>query len=975
MSNQVRNHFSVLALLVAAGSATGCSDAAPHTSDVNPSSAKVQSAQTKASSGGERSARESRHDDDWCGDRGLAATFLGRYETQLSDLESSGETAALKRNRLFVTSAQAVALDVVDVSNVAAPRLMTRVDLSSYGPSIQSVDVSSRGLVAVAVAAAKKTDPGTVVLLDEQGILLKSVAVGSLPDMVKFTSNGRKLVVVNEGEPDCYGAGCTDPEGTVSIVDVHPLRKNPEVRTVGFANVVLPAGVRIFGPGATQAQDIEPEYVTILDDDRTAYVTLQENNAIAVIDLQAATVLEVRSLGYKDFSAPAKTTTFELEQLPSIGATAAGQELTLGGFSGLFFEGKTNEGKLHFVTVTDRGPNGESLGGQRPFLLPQFTPRIVRLVVDPHIGQVKIVEQIKLKHGDGTPMTGLPNTAVAGGTGNAAHNDEIPIDLFGNVLPLDRTGGDFEGVVVAPDGTFWVCDEYRPAIYHFDAAGILLARLIPIGSHAAAGLAVPAAGTAGELGLEVLPSVLGQRRQNRGFEAIAQQGGKLYAFVQSPLRNPTSVSNSTLNDLRNVRLVEVDTTTFATRQFLYAMDNATAVNTDDTRADKIGDMTALPDGGFMVVERDDDSAPADPPETIAKKVYAFSLKGATDITSLDMVYGDKSLDQMTSSELSAVGVKPIAKVLHTDLVQAGYSSVQKVEGLAFIDATTFAVINDNDFGVAAIDIDLATGTFAHADGYQPDPVVLGIVKSQGLDASDKDNVVNIRNWNVYGMYQPDAVANFTAGGRSYLVTANEGDARDYSGFAEEVRVKSIAASYSNVPGASDDLQLGRLTVTSVPPAGDLSRPYVFGTRSFSIWDTATGAQIWDSGAEFESITAGFAPAFFNSNNSSNDFDTRSDNKGPEPEGVATGRIGGRTYAFVGLERIGGVMVYDVTAPAVPRFVKYLNTRSFEGSVVGPESGPEVVRFVPKQDSPIHHPMLVVSNEISGTVTLWGLETE
>lgn len=215
-------------------------------------------------------------------------------------------------------------------------------------------------------------------------------------------------------------------------------------------------------------------------------------------------------------------------------------------------------------------------------------------------------------------MTGLPNTAIIG-DGNTPHNDEVPVDLFGNVLPLDPLGGDFEGIVVADDGSFWLADEYRPAIYHFDSRGRLIHRYIPLGTHAAAGAAVPAPGTAGLYGVEALPAVLAQRRQNRGFEAIAMQDGKLYAFVQSPARNPASLSNGTLNGLKNIRVVEFDPATLATRQFLYVMDNPAAVSAGDSRADKIGDAAALPGGGFLVVERDDDAQPEDPGATITKR--------------------------------------------------------------------------------------------------------------------------------------------------------------------------------------------------------------------------------------------------------------------------------------------------------------------------------------------------------------------
>jgi len=898
----------------------------------------------------------------------LSLEPLGRYDTGLiqAGQDTAGETAALRGDRLYVTNADDVSLDIVDVSNPAEPSLLRRVSLAAYGGSVTSVAVSSKNLIAVALAAAAKTDPGSVVFLTPAGRVIRSATVGALPDMVTFTPDGKKVLVANEGEPDCYGAGCTDPEGTVSIIRVVPMLPRLPVQTVRFGAVPMPDGVRIFGPGATPAQDIEPEYITIDPTGARAFVTLQENNAIAEIDIHAARVTRVRALGFKDFDPVPAAASFEVTGLPGIGATAAGQALSLGGFSGLFYEGETDDGKLKFVTHTDRGPNGEPTGALRPFLLPDFSPRIVRLELDRATGQVTVTGQIALRLPDGSPLTGLPNTAIAGADANTPYNDEVPVDLHGNVLSTDPRGGDLEGVAVDTNGHFWMADEYRPAIYHFDSAGLLIERLVPIGTAAAAGA------PAGSFGTEVLPAVLAQRRQNRGFEAIALQDGKVYAFVQSPLRNPATLGNSALNAMRNIRVVEFDPVTQATRQFIYVMDNPTALNADDSRADKIGDAVAIPGGGFLVLERDDDAAPADAAAQITKKIYAFNLTDATDITGKDVIYGGKSLDQMSTGELAAVGVAPLAKVLHVDLAAAGYDKVQKIEGLAYIDANTLAVINDNDFGVAGISIDNEAGTFTLLPGYQPEPTLLGIVTTSGLDASDRDNLVNIRNWPVYGMYQPDAVASFTAGHRTYLITANEGDARDYDGFAEEVRARSARSSYPAAiqPVLNDNLQLGRLTVTNAPPGGDWSRPYVFGARSFSIWDAVTGAQVWDSGAQIEAHTAAAFPRNFNSNNDENVFDNRSDNKGPEPEGVAVGTVAGRSYAFVGLERIGGVMVYDVTDPAAPDFVQYVNPRSFDGDAVGPDSGPEVVRFIAANDSPTGSPMLVVANEITGTVTLW-----
>lgn len=484
----------------------------------------------------------------------IALRPLGTYVSGLADPAqeiTSAETAALRGGLMYVTNATDVSLDIVLVAYPRCPVRLRRVDLRGYGASVTSVDVSRHNLIAVAVDAFRKTDPGTVVFLTPGGRVVRTVQVGAGPDMVVFTPDGRRLLVANEGEPDCYGPGCTDPEGSVSVVDVVPRRNRLDVHTIGFGGLAIPAGVRIFGPGASPAQDLEPEYIAVSDDGRTAWVTLQENNAIARLDLDALSVTGIFPLGTKDHSLP----------------------------------------------------------------------------------------------------------------------------------------------------------------------------------------------------------------------------------------------------------------------------------------------------------------------------------------------------------------------------------------------------------------------------------------GQGLDPSDRDSAVQIAAWaNVRGMYQPDAIASFQVGGRVYLVSANEGDARDYAGFAEEARARGVPA-LAGIPGVGDNARLGRLTVTTSPPSGDLGNLYAFGARSFSIWDAASGGLVWDSGDQIEQVTAAAFPANFNCNNTSNGFDDRSDNKGPEPEGVAVGRVGGRTYAFVGLERIGGVVVYDVTVPAAPVFQQYFTTRDFAAATPGPDLGPEIVRFVEARQSPTGAPLLLIANEISGTVNLVALDAD
>ena len=553
-----------------------------------------------------------------------------------------------------------------------------------------------------------------MVFFDRQLRFLKAVNVGALPDMLTFSPSGRWLLVANEGEPnDAYSI---DPEGSVSVIDMRRgalgLRQI-DVRSARFAafnGAALDPSVRIFGPGATVAQDIEPEYIAVSHDSQTAWVTCQENNALAIIDIASATVTRIVGLGFKDHGAvkaDAEIYKFDFKAMPSIGATAAGQKLSLGGFSGLHFEGiDPKTGHHKFITHTDRGPNAEPSGIRRPFLLPNFAPEIVRFELNRKTSALKLTQRIQLKGETGVPLTGLPNTSI-GDDPNPPYNDEVPVDLMDKVQPIDPLGGDFEGLVVDPtDGTFWMVDEYRPAIYHFKSDGVLLKRFVPIGTAAAAGQ------LKGKFGEEVLPAILAQRRQNRGFEAIAYDNGKIYAFAQSPLRNPASLSNSALNLLQNIRVVEFDPKTLATKQYIYVLDNPDFGGEPNTRADKIGDAVSFGNGEFLVVERDDDSAPGDQPALIEKKIYRFNLAGATDVSTFTGTVGatGKTLEQLTISEMVANNIRPIGKVLHVDLNAVGYNKVQKVEGLTLIDSETLAVINDDDFGVANILVNPRDGT-------------------------------------------------------------------------------------------------------------------------------------------------------------------------------------------------------------------------------------------------------------------------
>lgn len=246
-----------------------------------------------------------------------------------------------------------------------------------------------------------------------------------------------------------------------------------------------------------------------------------------------------------------------------------------------------------------------------------------------------------------------------------------------------------------------------------------------------------------------------------------------------------------------------------------------------------------------------------------------------------------------------------------------------------------------------------------------------------LDASNDDGEINIQPWPVYGMYQPDGIESYEVNGNTYYVTANEGDSRDH----EEERIADVVLDPVVFPNAATlqlDENLGRLKISNFLGNTDFDPEfeelYSFGARSFTIWDEG-GNLVYDSGDWLEQITANQIPNEFNSTNDDNDsFDNRSDDKGPEPENLAIGEVDGNYYAFIGLERVGGIIIFNITNPNSPNFVQYINNRNFSAdaeSAAAKDLGPEGVKFIPADKSPIRNtPLLAVGNEVSGTTTVY-----
>jgi len=253
----------------------------------------------------------------------------------------------------------------------------------------------------------------------------------------------------------------------------------------------------------------------------------------------------------------------------------------------------------------------------------------------------------------------------------------------------------------------------------------------------------------------------------------------------------------------------------------------------------------------------------------------------------------------------------------------------------------------------------------------------------GLDPSNKDKGIHIAPWPVRGLYMPDGIAAYTVAGYTYLITANEGDAREFGRkedaayWTDEARVKDLRLDPEAFPDADKLKKKSRLgslkcvtTEGDIDNDGDYDQLYSFGARSFTIWDSSVH-RVWDSGDSFARLTSVIVPDFFNANEDKPGADSRSDDKGCEPESVVVGECYGRQFAFIALERTGSIMAYDVTAPLKPVFNYHVNPRSeLTNSNEKPDRSPEGLVFVGKADSPTGKPLLIAVFEVSGTIGVY-----
>ncbi len=402
-------------------------------------------------------------------------------------------------------------------------------------------------------------------------------------------------------------------------------------------------------------------------------------------------------------------------------------------------------------------------------------------------------------------------------------------------------------------------------------------------------------------------------------------------------------------------------------------------------------LTFTPDGSQVVIANEgepNNDYSIDPEGSVSIiSLPEFSLTSIpfTDFNMGESRFSELPLDKMVLDGYNASvaqSVEPEYVTMSKDGSEA-YVALQENNAIAVIDMATLTI--DRIFGLGFKDYS---------------------IPGNELDAGDKDSGVNIKNWPVMGIFMPDTITNMTFNDKTYLLTANEGDSREdwlenvtdqtsceSSGYFfengechDEVRVKDLVSDAgltlgTALVGIDNDENLGRLRAsyhtTFSKNGSTVDKVYAYGGRSFSIWDVETGVQVFDSGSDFERITALRFGEDFNNNNDEHDGESRSDDKGPEPEALAVGTINGHQYAFIGLERMGGIMVYDISNPFSPSYVQYINNRDFNiapsDTTDAGDLGPESIQFISADDSPNNQPLIIVGNEVSGTTTIYQVE--
>ncbi|WP_312993508.1 choice-of-anchor I family protein [Chryseobacterium flavum] len=377
-------------------------------------------------------------------------------------------------------------------------------------------------------------------------------------------------------------------------------------------------------------------------------------------------------------------------------------------------------------------------------------------------------------------------------------------------------------------------------------------------------------------------------------------------------------------------------------------------------------VTFTPDGTKVITANEgepNDAYTVDPEGTISVIDISGGISNLTqaNVTTLNFNSFDNQLTALTATGLRKIRTN---NTLSQDL-EPEYITISTDSQKAWV------TLQENN---AIAEVDLITKTITNIWGLGKKDMSL---PGNGFDASDNNGEILIANWPVKAYYIPDAVQNYKVGNTHYIVTANEGDEKDLSGYSERTTVGANGYSldtsvFPNSAILKASHNLGRFRVSSATGNTDGDAEFeeiaALGARSFSIFNTETKQRVYDSGDQFERYIAANHPLIFNTDNESNGIKNRSRAKGPEPEGVALGTINGQTFAFITLERTGGVMVYNITDPANPVFTDYKHSRTT--SAYGGDNGPEGIIYIAPENTTTGKGYVIIANEISGTLSMY-----
>lgn len=351
-------------------------------------------------------------------------------------------------------------------------------------------------------------------------------------------------------------------------------------------------------------------------------------------------------------------------------------------------------------------------------------------------------------------------------------------------------------------------------------------------------------------------------------------------------------------------------------------------------------ITFSPDGKYIMTANE-----GEPNDT-----YSLDPNGSVSIIDVSNNYAVSTLDftslSSQSSTLKAGGFRisnPTSNFAAD--IEPEYITISS-------DSKTAWVTLQENNGVAKIDLSSKTISNIFPLGFKDYNSTVN-----AIDISDKDVAIVFNPWKVKGMFMPDAIANYSVNGTTYFITADEGDAREYTANKDIKRLKDCnldATAFPDAAAIKAEAKMGRLNLVSTmgdtDNDGDLDELVSFGARSFTIWNGNTGSLVFDSKNDLDKR--------------SNDFGTyddgRSDDKGAEPESVVVAKMGDKNILFVGLERTDTVMIYDITNPSAPQYLQSIKTGD----------APEGLLFIPASKSPTKRSLVVVSSEGDGSVKFY-----